>query len=107
MQRVWTLIAAGMVGCSGGNGLVDQKDTGVSAGCTEVSISDLPISEVSLRRHVSELTGYESGYELGRPCRYGDGFLVRVVPPEDRRHGIFTVLLMIDEKGGVRVAPSQ
>lgn len=107
MQRIWALIVAMIVGCSSGNGLARQEGAGTDSSCMEVAISDLPISEDALRKRISELTGYMSGYELERPCRHGDGYLLRVVPPKERRHGIFTVLLAIDADGEMRVVPSQ
>lgn len=107
MQRIWALIAVVIVGCSSRNGLASQEGAETDSSCMEVAISDLPISEDSLRKRISELTGYESGYELRKPCRYGDEYLLRVIPPKERRHGIFTVLFVIGADGEMRVVPSQ
>ncbi len=106
MPRIWSLIAVVIAGCSSGNA-AGQESAAIAPSCVEVAISELPISENSLRERISELTGYQSEYELGRPCRFGGGYLLRMIPPKEHRHGIFTVLFLIGADKEVRIVPSQ
>lgn len=107
MQRIWALIVVAIVGCAGERSLPVSDAVGQEPTCVDTDISRLPISEEDLRERITQLTGYDRGYEIDRICKLDGEYLVGIIPPEQKRHGIFSVLLIVNSRGDVRIFPSQ
>lgn len=114
LMRGWVVILAIVlaaachpVGISDEPQSVSLSSTGGGSDCVDVGFDELPIDEARLFEEVDTLTGYaRDQLEVQRLCKYKDDFLLGILPPQDRRHGLHSLLIIIDLDGEVTISPS-
>lgn len=112
MQRLWSLIVfLFLLSCARDNklnGLVaDESNNERDGVCIDVEFKDLPISQGELFGEIERVTGYQRDeIEIQRLCKYEDSYLLGILPPIRGRHGINSLLLIIDNHGKVEASPS-